>query len=449
MTEHVPAQPVLAALRRGDLAGARELRFAPGLTTFPREVFDLADTLEILDLSGGALTALPDDLGRLRSLRALFCSGNPFERLPPVLGDCASLSQVGFRGCGLREVPAESLPPLLRWLTLTDNRIEVLPEALGRRPHLQKLMLSGNRLEILPRSLCGAGSLELIRLSANRFEAVPAWLTDLPRLAWATWAGNPVERGRAPAAGAAIAGAAITGVAIPWADLDLGAILGEGASGRVHQARWRGPGGAEAVAVKLFKGSMTSDGLPESEMAACLAAGGHPNLAGGLGRVEGHPEEAQGLVMPLLPAHWRVLAGPPSLASCSRDVYAPDLVLDPLVAWRLARAAAAAAAHLHAGGLLHGDLYAHNVLWDGTGGKAVLGDLGAACALPVGEAGARWQRVETRAWGLLLSELLDRCTDAPAGLRALERACVGPEVRARPLMAEVLERLDALRPGAA
>jgi len=37
----------------------------------------------------------------------------------------------------------EALPPMLRWLILTDNRIDRLPEVLGERPHLQKLMLSG------------------------------------------------------------------------------------------------------------------------------------------------------------------------------------------------------------------------------------------------------------------------------------------------------------------
>jgi Leucine-rich repeat (LRR) protein len=73
----------LDALRAGDLAGARELRLHEGLTEFPREIFGLADTLEVLDLSGNRLTRLPDDLGRLTKLRVLFCSGNPFDRLPP------------------------------------------------------------------------------------------------------------------------------------------------------------------------------------------------------------------------------------------------------------------------------------------------------------------------------------------------------------------------------
>jgi Leucine-rich repeat (LRR) protein len=140
----------LAALRRGDLGGARELRLPDGLAEFPREVLDLADTLEVLDLGRGSLTTLPDDLGRLRRLRVLFGSGNPFARLPPVLGDCPTLSQLGFRGCGIREVPPDALPRDLRWLTLTDNQIEHLPDTLGERPLLQKLMLSGNRIAALP-----------------------------------------------------------------------------------------------------------------------------------------------------------------------------------------------------------------------------------------------------------------------------------------------------------
>ena len=35
----------LEQLRDGQLAGARQLKLACGLTEFPREIFDLADTL--------------------------------------------------------------------------------------------------------------------------------------------------------------------------------------------------------------------------------------------------------------------------------------------------------------------------------------------------------------------------------------------------------------------
>ena len=242
-------------------------------------------------------------------------------------------------------------------------------------------------------------------------------------------AGNPCEG----------AGAAPAAPVVDWSALAPGALLGEGASGQVHAATWAG----RPVALKLFKGAMTSDGLPEREMAACLAAGAHPNLIGALGRLAGHPEAAQGLVMPRLPAAWRVLAGPPSLESCSRDVYDPALRLTPEVALRIARGIGAAAAHLHGQGLLHGDLYAHNVLWDGTAGEAVLSDLGAAAVLPPGALGETLQRLEVRAWGLLLDELLDRCGAAPAAARAVAQACTQPVVAARPRLAEAL----ALLPG--
>ena len=421
----------LAALRRGDLAGVRELRLPAGLAAFPREVFGLADTLELLDLGVGDF-ALPDDLGRLRRLRVLFCSGNRFERLPPVLGDCPALSQLGFRGCGIREVPAEALPRDLRWLTLTDNAIAALPDAIGERPQLQKLMLAGNRLTAIPGTLAAAENLELVRLACNRLDALPGWLTRLPKLAWVSYAGNPAEPESQP-------------VAAPrarWSDLDVGALLGEGASGRVHRCVWRALDGESTVALKLFKGAMTSDGLPEREMEACLAAGDHPCLTGALGRLDDHPDGASGLLLRLLPPDWQVLAGPPSLATCSRDVYAPTARLATPVAVRIARSVAAAAAHLHARQLLHGDVYAHNILWDAGFGAAVLGDFGAASALPADAQGRTLAQIETRAFGILLRELLDLCADEPAGLRDLERACTQPDVGARPEMVEVVAELD-------
>ena len=420
----------LAALRRGDLAGARELRLPDGLAEVPREVFALADTLEVLDLGRGRLTDLPADLGRLRHLRVLFASGNPFPRLPPVLGNCPSLSQLGFRGCGIEAVSADSLPRDLRWLTLTDNRIETLPAALGERPLLQKLMLAGNRIAALPDSLSAAGNLELIRLACNRIDTLPGWLTRLPRLAWIAYAGNPAEPVTEPAPAAQV----------PWAELEVGDLLGEGASGRVHRAVWRG----QAVALKLFKGAMTSDGLPAREMEACLAAGTHPALTGALGRLDGHPDGAEGLLLRLLPPHWRVLAGPPSLASCSRDIYAPDFRLDPARTLQIARSVTEAVAHLHGRGLIHGDVYAHNTLWEAGTGAAVLSDFGAASALPEGPDGAALARIEVRAVGILLGELIDRCDAPPAELRSLEQTCMQPDPARRPALAEVAAALGPM-----
>ncbi|MDI9654543.1 lipopolysaccharide kinase InaA family protein, partial [Burkholderia cenocepacia] len=84
-----------------------------------------------------------------------------------------------------------------------------------------------------------------------------------------------------------------------------------------------------------------------------------------------------GLVMALVDPALTNLAGPPSFASCTRDVYAADARFDPAQAVRIAHGIASVAGHLHARGIMHGDLYAHNILHDGAGG-ALLGDFGAA-----------------------------------------------------------------------
>ena len=143
--------------------------------------------------------------------------------------------------------------------------------------------------------------------------------------------------------------------------------------------------------------------------------------------------------MPLLPPHWRVLADPPTLESCSRDVYEAGLRLPAAVALRIAAGVARAGAHLHDCGLLHGDLYAHNILWDGTAGAAVLSDFGATSFMPPGDAMAL-EQLDVLAFGLLLGELLTRCDDPPAIAHDVERACAG-DPAARPRMSEAAEAL--------
>ena len=110
-------------LRDGSLRGARRLAISAGLTEFPNEIFALADTLEVLDLSGNALTSLPDDLHRLHRLRVLFASDNRFTALPASLGRCAQLEMVGFKANRIVDVPAEALPPHLRWLRSEERRV--------------------------------------------------------------------------------------------------------------------------------------------------------------------------------------------------------------------------------------------------------------------------------------------------------------------------------------
>ncbi len=420
----------LSKLRAGGLAGSARLDLSCGLTEFPREIFNLVDTLEVLNLSGNRLSKLPDDLARLKKLRILFCSENEFGNVPAVLGGCPELEMVGFKANRIESVEEAAFPRKLRWLVLTDNRIGALPGSIGSCGRLQKLMLAGNRLQSLPDEMAACVNLELIRLAANRFTEFPEWLFKLPRLSWLGLGGNPWSESLA---------ADETALAeIDWQHLEISHILGEGASGVIHHAHWH----AEPVAVKIFKGAVTSDGLPASEMAASLAAGAHENLIRVLGRISNHPDGRNGLVMSLIDPDFTNLAGPPDFDTCTRDVYDAGESFEPPQVMSMAFRLASVAEQLHARRIMHGDFYAHNVLRSRQG-DCLLGDFGAAFIYPEG---AGLEAVEVRAFGCLLGELLERCdaADADPCLWNLQKRCVAESVGERPGFGEIREEFKRL-----
>ena len=219
----------------------------------------------------------------------------------------------------------------------------------------------------------------------------------------------------------------------------------------IYQADWLCDENPQTVAVKIFKGTLTSDGLPLKEMTACMGAGTHPNLIPLLGKIDRHPEAAHGLVMSLIDASFSNLAGPPSFESCTRDIYPADKRFDLGAVLRIALGIASAAEHLHAQGIMHGDLYAHNILHCDEG-NALLGDFGAASFFAPDErrTAEALQRIEVRAFGCLLEELLQRCNAAVNAektlkiLADLQAECAQETIDARPLFAEIGQILSGL-----
>ncbi|MEK0363099.1 leucine-rich repeat-containing protein kinase family protein [Pseudomonas sp. CBC3] len=438
----------LAQLKSGELKGATRLNLSEQLEIFPNEIFGLADSLEVLNLSGNRLSSLPPDLWRLHKLRILFCSDNAFTEVPATLGKCLNLEMVGFKANRIRRLPAEALPPKLRWLILTDNQLESLPDEIGRCTQLQKLMLAGNRLQALPEGLSRCINLELLRIAANRLPALPDWLLSMPRLTWLAFAGNPFSD--------AIEIEMLARHPLPPVGRDeiiLGSVLGQGASGVIHQAHWQyGNQAPRQMAVKLFKGSVTSDGLPHSEMAACIAAGEHPGLIGIAGPLAESADTLPGLLMELIASSYQPLAGPPSFASCTRDCYEAEQRFSVGQVLRIATSVTSVVSHLHRRGILHGDLYGHNLLVDPSG-ETLLSDFGAASFYaPQSAQGQSLERLEVRAFGCLLEELLERCGVADGHLQVqrlhtLQRQCRLDNPTDRPRFSELqreLEKIDQI-----
>ncbi|KAK4665291.1 hypothetical protein QC763_400680 [Podospora pseudopauciseta] len=450
----------LEALQNGSLANLGLTKFklipTPSLTVFPDEIFTFGPSLTYLDLSGTGLSSLPPNFTTsLPNLKILFLSNCAFTTFPD-LSSHHTLEMVAFRHNSLTSIPENTLPPKLRWLILTDNRIPFLPSSISSCPNLEKCLLAGNNLSTLPPSLTQCQNLTLLRLSANNFSSLPKFLfTAFPKLAYLSFAGNPCSLSSRKAHKLPFGL-----LDIPYSSLAISRVLGRGASGIISQAEWKPSPDSdftEDVAVKMFRGSLTSDGRPEDEMEAVLLAGSHESLIGVVGKVTGYSEGERegvkgGIVMSLVPRGYEVLGLPPDLESCTRDRFT-----EGERGWEMGKAVemltgiAGAGAHLHGRRICHGDLYAHNILASKEDGHGLLGDFGAASVYGEEEDGV--ERVEVAAFGRLVGDVLglveeggegERERAMRRGLEELQRRCEDGDVEGRPDFDEVVEVLRGM-----
>jgi hypothetical protein len=400
------------------------INLSAGLSEFPADLYRFADSLEILDLSGNQLSDLPADLHRFKQLKRLFLTNNNFRHIPAVLSLCPALVMISFKGNQLTDFAQGSLPHQLEWLILTDNQLTALPDDFGRYTKLRKVAMAGNQLSSLPDSMQQCRDLGLLRLSLNKFESFPDWLFQLPKLAWLALGANPA----CPVAEAV----AIRAHALQ--DYQLLEKLGEGASGVIYQARFEQD--PELVALKQFKGWITSDGCPKDEMNNYLNAGEHPNLIAVKAKLK--DSDLPGLVMQLVPASFSVLGQPPSFDTCTRDTFTQGQHLTLLQLKHLAQQVANVMAHLHQKQIVHGDLYAHNMLVNAEQ-QLYLGDFGAATALHAlpQKQQQLFCALEVRAFGYWLLDMQRLLSVTESGLfqqhcMALVQLCLQETVVNRP-----------------
>lgn len=266
----------------------------------------------------------------------------------------------------------------------------------------------------------------MVRLAANKLQldALPSWFWNLPKLSWLAIAGNidsNTEEGEERQAVNII----------KWTDLHIMEKLGEGASGIIYKAKLlQHPREVEInekverefVAVKIFKGGKTSDGLPADEMKASEAAGSHFCSFEVIGRISEAPSGQLGLVMPLIPEEFKILGGPPSFTSVTRDTFESQKTFTVNMIMRILTGISSVCAHLHGRGISHGDIYAHNILVNDEG-TPLLSDFGAASfyrrvdtegpgADKSDVRGNPMESFEVRAFGCLIDDLISRVDSA-------------------------------------
>jgi hypothetical protein len=430
----------LKQLISGELKGTKTLKLSCGITSFPQHIFELADTLEILDLSGNNLSELPSNFHELKKIKIAFFSENIFSQFPEVLSKCENLTMIGFKSNQIQTISETAFPKSLRWLILTNNQIEKLPKSIGDCKDLQKVALAGNKLTSLPDEMAQCQNIELLRISANYIAELPEWLLSLPKLAWLAYSGNPccVQLTQKN-----------TIQEIEWDEFSLNEKLGEGASGVIYKANWNNPHSNQIiVAIKLFKGEVTSDGYPEDEINTCLSIGNQKNLVKVLGKIKNHPQKTSGLVFELIPPNYFNLGHPPNFETCTRDTFTIKYTFDHTLI--ILKNIANACHHLHSRGIMHGDLYAHNTLIDEQG-NTILGDFGAASIYDLKSNHThKFEKLDVRAYGYLIEDLLLNLLDDNSFLEHKERLkkikndCLKTEIINRPSFSEIINELNTI-----
>lgn len=427
----------LQQLQSGQLKDCTSIKLSCGLTEFPKELFQLTNTLELLDLSGNQLSSLPNEFKNFKKLKIAFFSDNIFTELPEILGQCPLLEMIGFKANRISYISEKAISKNIRWLILTNNKIAKLPNSIGYCTRLQKVALAGNLISELPETMANCQNIQLLRISANQLKKIPTWLWQLPKLAWLAYSDNPCCYSK-------INTKATT--AIDWKNIVLKEKLGEGASGHIYKAELKHA--PKPIAVKLFKGEVTSDGLPESEMNACITAGNHLNLVTLRGSLINHPEAKNGLILELIPESYDNLGLPPNYSTCTRDTFSPNKTFTLAIIQGIAQQICLVMNHLHQQGIMHGDLYAHNIMID-TNAHALLGDFGAATLYDItAENDLAHQILDVRAFGCLIDDLLQNLDASEKNevlknkLNTLSIQCMNCSLQQPLVFAELIHHLN-------
>jgi serine/threonine protein kinase len=267
----------------------------------------------------------------------------------------------------------------------------------------------------------------------------------LPCLSWVAFGGNPVST---------ILNINENIETIDWNNIRLCEKLGEGASGVVHKGIWKKDNSEILVAIKLFKGVATSDGLPEDEMKASIHTGRHPNSTKVHGKLINCPMN-EGLVLELIDPSFKILGLPPSFDTITRDTYPEDKKLELNHLISIAKGVASVCSHLHSRGISHGDLYAHNILVDDKG-ESLLSDFGAASFYEPSSLHAKSiEGFEIRAFGCLLEELIqlvfksieklnDKAKETLMILQDMQTKCINENPLSRPDFKSIVLQLNTL-----
>jgi small GTP-binding protein len=168
------------------------------LTQIPDEVFEL-EKLEILNLSGNALTSIPESITKLQNLTLLGLSDNGLTTFPESIAKLQNLTLLDLDRNGLTTVP-NSITKLqnLTSLSLSNNSLTTVPDSITKLQNLTSLGLWNNQFDSIPDVIYELHSLEKLNfnnigIKGNKIKEISSKILQLEKLKELLLKDNPIE----------------------------------------------------------------------------------------------------------------------------------------------------------------------------------------------------------------------------------------------------------------
>jgi leucine-rich repeat protein SHOC2 len=136
----------------------------------------------ILDMRFHDLQALPH-ISSLANLIELSLLNNQLTALPDAIGNLSNLASLSLSGNQITTLPT-SIGNLsnLQWLYVGSNRLSTVPSSIGQLSKLKSLSLRDNYLTTLPASIGNLINLTWLHLDRNQLSTLPASISKLVNL---------------------------------------------------------------------------------------------------------------------------------------------------------------------------------------------------------------------------------------------------------------------------
>lgn len=162
-----------------------------GLTAVPQKISTLT-SLKVLNLSNNAIAQNFGNLSTLIQILELNLSGNQLIKIPTEVGNLTTLQTLDLSNNLFTTNFSAALSPLkkLEWLSLRSNQITAIPAEFSQLSNLVHLNLGDNKISSGFQTIRLLKKLEQLYLDKNEITAFPETLLQLPMLQMFSLVGN-------------------------------------------------------------------------------------------------------------------------------------------------------------------------------------------------------------------------------------------------------------------